>query len=275
DDGFAIVEAINAPDIDLIGITCVYGNAPHPQVFRVANEIVELKKVNVPVVAGAQIALPEHGDPGPSNDAVEFIAASLRTAPATIAAIGPLTTLGLLAWHYPDLLKQVQSLIVVAGRSKDRVFYIGGQGPVGDFNFENDPRSFDLTLNTSVPAVLAGFELTSQVCVTETDLDSIAANGNHAAIYFHRNSLDWCRYWTDTFPADPGFHPWDSATIAWIRHPEYFLTDQRRWHIDVPAKSKPQLICEPVSDGSGITYVHGFAPGGKEAFINDVVTTVY
>ncbi|MFB3107687.1 MAG: nucleoside hydrolase, partial [Pseudomonadales bacterium] len=59
DDGFAIVEAINVDDLDLCGVTTVFGNAPHAAVHRVAGEIVELKNVDVPVVAGAAQPLPE------------------------------------------------------------------------------------------------------------------------------------------------------------------------------------------------------------------------
>ena len=58
DDGFAVVEAINVPDIELLGVTTVYGNAPHAAVHRVAKDIVALKAVDVPVVAGATEALP-------------------------------------------------------------------------------------------------------------------------------------------------------------------------------------------------------------------------
>ena len=43
DDGFAIVEALNEPDIELLGVTTVFGNGPHDEVHRVANEILELK----------------------------------------------------------------------------------------------------------------------------------------------------------------------------------------------------------------------------------------
>jgi inosine-uridine nucleoside N-ribohydrolase len=206
---------------------------------------------------------------------VEFIADALREAPAVIAAIGPLTNIGLLAHHHPDVMSRIEQLVVVAGRSEGANFYIGDKGLFGDFNFENDPRSFELVLRTKVPVVLAGFELTSQVCVTRDDLQEIAARGTDAAKYFHRNSLAWCQYWTDTFPADAGFHPWDSATIAWLRHPEYFSGEPRDWEILQNEKGKPLLVCKPGSANPRVNYLHGFASGGKEAFVADVVTTVY
>ena len=45
DDGFAIVEAINIDTIDLRAVTTVYGNAPLADVDRVARELVALKDV--------------------------------------------------------------------------------------------------------------------------------------------------------------------------------------------------------------------------------------
>lgn len=295
DDGFAIVEAINAPDIDLLAVTTVYGNAPHPDVHRVAGEIVALKGAQIPVVPGATEAVPASGDLPHENEAVAFMAGVLRERPAHIAAIGPLTNLGLLARHHPHVLDNVLSVIAVAGRSENAPFFIGDRGPVRDFNFENDPRAAKLLLNAGVPVVLAGFELTSQVAVTEQDLEAIRQVGTATADYFHRNSLAWCRYWTRTFAADHGFHPWDSAAICWLRHPELFVTEERGWRIrevsaaesppPTEARTRPQqpeeerrtlwLECHPDYPGNRVTYCTGFAEGGKEAFVRDVVTTVY
>ena len=50
DDGFAIVEAINSPRINLLGVTCVFGNGPIDEVYRVANDIVQLKGADIPVI---------------------------------------------------------------------------------------------------------------------------------------------------------------------------------------------------------------------------------
>lgn len=287
DDGFAIVEAINAPDIELLGVTTVYGNAPHADVQRVAEELVILKGADIPVVAGATGPLPQSGDLPRANEAVAFLAAALRERPAHIAAIGPLTNLGLLALHHPDALANVRSVIAVAGRSEDCPFYIGDAGPVRDFNFESDPRAARLLLEAGVPVVLAGFELSSQVAVTEADLDAIRQVGTTTANYFHRNSTAWCRYWTRTFPTDAGFHPWDSAAISWLRRPQYFTSESRGWRLrevaqPVEASSHARtpdtvwwLECDAEYPGPQVTYCTGFADGGRAAFVRDVVTTVY
>lgn len=275
DDGFAIVEALNCDDLELIGVTTVFGNGPHAEVHRVANEIIALKDAAIPVAPGAVAALPQEGPMPPPNAAVEFLAEQLRVRRLHIAAIGPLTNIGLLAHHHPDLLGNVASIVIVAGRSEDAPFYIGDAGPVRDFNFENDVRAARLVLESDVPLVLAGFELTSQVVVTEPDLEAIAAVGTETARYFHRNSVAWCRYWTRQFPADAGFHPWDSAAIAWLRHPEYFQTESRGWRIRQVDHRTQWLECDTGYPGTLVTYCTGFAGDGRAAFVRDVVTRVY
>lgn len=270
DDGFAIVEAINSDAIDLLGITCVYGNGPLDEVVRVANEIVALKEVEVPVIVGAAEAM--SAEDNPTNPAVEFLAAQLRTQRLTIAAIGPLTNIGLLVTRYPELVENIEEIIIVAGRSQGADFYIGDAGPVQDFNFENDVLATDLLMQTAVPTVLMGFELTSQVCVTEADLEGIRAHGDPTAEYFYDNSLAWCRHWTKTFPIDAGFHPWDSAAIAWLLNPNWFTYESRGHQVQYEPK---RLECDASFPGPTHTYCTGFAPDGSRAFVQSVIEHVY
>lgn len=276
DDGFAIVEALNSPELNLVGITTVFGNGPHAEVHRVANELVALKGGATPVIAGASEPLPETDAQLSSNDAVEFLAEQLRRRPMAVAAIGPLTNLGLLALRYPDAAQNITQLIIVAGRSPERNFYIGDVGPVRDFNFENDVRAAEAVLERCPQIVLAGFELTSQVCVTKADLETIQAVGTDTSQYLYENSLAWCDHWTDTFPSDAGFHPWDSAAISWLKHPEFFAAQHRCCQIQAATEDRPAwLVCESSGSGPEHTYLHGFNAGGAAAFVRDVVTGVY
>ncbi len=269
DDGFAIVEAINSSSIELLGITCVFGNGPLDEVYRVATEIVELKTATVPVLMGAQEPMAVDGIVTP---AVEFLAEQLRKQPLTIAAIGPLTNIALLVEHYPEVLHNIESLIMVAGRSKGAKFYIGDTGPVQDFNFESDIEAAQKVMSANIPCVLMGFELTSQVCITKSDLQTIKAKGNPTAQYFYDNSAAWCDHWTKTFPVDEGFHPWDSATIAWLLNAGWFVHEQRGARIDAHNK---KFECDPNFSGPKHTYCTGFTQGGAKAFVEKVVSEVY
>jgi len=274
DDGFAIAEAINSDLLDLRLITTVFGNGPLSEVVRVAREIVSLKGSSVPVLEGAAEPITKKPE---SNAAVEGMASLLRNTPCAVAAIGPLTNMGLLARYHPDAFRNITTLIIVAGRSSGRKFFIGDKGPVADFNFENDVEAARLMLEASRSSrvIFAGFELTSQVCITAQDLEVIAARNNPVAAYFHRNSLAWCNWWTGQFPNDAGFHPWDSAAIALLKHPEYFVMEERGWVITPRPKGPQWLECDVALPGPRIHYCTGFTPDGKNRFVEDVVSSVY
>jgi inosine-uridine nucleoside N-ribohydrolase len=270
DDGFAMVEAFNSNRLDLLGVTCVYGNGPIEEVHRVASELVKLKKMEIPVHRGAEGSLEKMGDS--TNPAVEFLAEQLQIQQLTIAAIGPLTNMALLVQHHPNCIANIEELVIVAGRSQGADFFIGEAGPVGDFNFENDVRAVELLMQAGIPMVLMGFELTSQVCVTKDDLDTIAEHATSTADYFYNNSLAWLKYWTDTFPQDHGFHPWDSAAVAWLENPGWFVHEQRGHSVQFTPK---RLECDAAFSGPKHTYCTGFTPGGAQSFVDSVVTHVY
>ncbi len=269
DDGFAMVEAINSPQLELLGVTCVFGNGPQDEVFRVANEIVTLKAADVPVLQGARQAM--RADTA-TNPAVDFLAAQLRGRKLAIAAIGPLTNIGLLIRHYPEVVPNISQLIVVAGRTPGREFYIGSAGPVQDFNFENDVTAAELVMQAGIPCVLMGFELTSQVCVTRRDLQTIRAKNSPTARYFYDNSIAWCDHWTDTFPVDAGFHPWDSAAIAWLLNPDWFAHEPRGHRI---SRAPELLNCAADYPGPRHTYCYGFKGRGAADFVHGVIDEVY
>jgi inosine-uridine nucleoside N-ribohydrolase len=114
------------------------------------------------------------------------------------------------------------------------------------------------------------------VCITVEDLKTIAARGTEVARHFHDNSLAWCNWWTETFPEDAGFHPWDSAAIAFLKHPEYFVVEERGWRISEVPKRKSWLECDTTYSGRRIAFCTGFAGStGKGAFVKDVVENVY
>jgi inosine-uridine nucleoside N-ribohydrolase len=290
DDGFAIVEAINSDVIELLAVTTVFGNGPLREVDRVAREIIQMKGVDVPVYSGAAAAIDisaadmesgaadmESGAAATApNAAVAAMAEILAMRRSHIAAIGPLTNIGLLIEHFPQVLDNIESIIIVAGRSRENRFYLGDKGPVRDFNFENDVAATRLLLDAGLPLVLAGFELTSQVAITEQDLETIAKSSSPTARYFYDNSLAWCRHWTKTFPSDVGFHPWDSAAISWLKHPDYFASESRGWRIRHSPEDKVDwLETDPDFSGSRVTFCTGFATDGARRFVEDVVTSVY
>lgn len=282
DDAFAIAEALGAPDIDLRGITVTFGNAPLPAAVEVARELIELSGLDVPVAAGEAAAIAAAGVP-PETAASALLRDLLEAGPARIAALGPLGNLGTLLLRHPQLAARIEEVVIVGGRSRDRAFYLGEVGPVRDFNFENDVRAARVLLDSGVPVTCAGFELSSPVEMGASHLDAIAAHGTPLARRLAAGARPWLEHWQRQFPADGGFHPWDSAAICWLRTPELIASERRNWRIrdvDVaPSAGNPDATptrvpwLETEADPCGpVTFCTGFrSAAAARQFLDAVV----
>ena len=273
DDAYAVVASLNNAAIDLLGITTVFGNAPLSDTDAIAREVVAMKGSGVPVATGAAGPM-STGGPA-TNDAVEFMAETLKTRSAHIAAIGPLTNLGLLARRYPERLANAASVVIVGGRSAGNRFMLHGKGPVNDFNVENDIEAARALLEHGVAVTMAGFELTSQVALGGAHLEALPASPIRA--HFLARTRPWLTYWLRAFPGDTGFHPWDSAAIDWLLHPERYVREERGWRIGVSPDDPDVrwLETSPGLDGGPVTFLTGFVDGGAAALVDDIVQGTY
>lgn len=138
DDGFAIVEAINSDAIELKAVTTVFGNGPLAEVDRVARELIALKEADVSVHSGATGAMASDGST-PPNEAVVAMARILKSERCHIAAIGPLSNIGLLIAHYPGVLgNDVDWLETDVDFASNRITYLTGFSDDGARRFVED-----------------------------------------------------------------------------------------------------------------------------------------
>ncbi|MFC9553903.1 nucleoside hydrolase [Rhodococcus sp. NPDC056960] len=162
DDALALALAVTSPEVDLLGVTTVAGNAPVEEATDNALRLLRaLGRDDVPVAAGANRALVRigmHNQPSPHGEnglggvelpaptrslskehAVGLLASALREAAprsVTIAAIGPLTNIALLVAMHPELIDRIDKLVIMGG-STGR----GNITPVAEFNIWSDPEA--------------------------------------------------------------------------------------------------------------------------------------
>lgn len=200
DDAYAIALACASPEVDLLGVTTVFGNVGLAMTTRNALRVLALYgREDVPVAAGADrpLAFPHphraryvHGEDGLSGlsdtlpdratglagvDAVTLMASLLDGAsePVTIVPIGPLTNIALLLAVHPSLSAKIERLVIMGGAVAG-----GNVTAAAEFNIWSDPEAARRVLvEEEVPAVLVPLDLTHRCAIDTTWLDSLAASG--------------------------------------------------------------------------------------------------
>jgi inosine-uridine nucleoside N-ribohydrolase len=180
DDAMAIFFAFQSPDIDVLGLTTVFGNVPAVMAAKNALSLCELAEVDIPVCTG--VAMPwvgpeskyahfVHGDDGFGNinhpapvgkvdprSSAEFIVEMARKYPGeiTIVAVGPLGNLALALRLEPELPKLVKAVNIMGGAA----FVPGNVTPVAEANIWNDANAAEIVLAADWTLNMFGLDVT-------------------------------------------------------------------------------------------------------------------
>jgi inosine-uridine nucleoside N-ribohydrolase len=276
DDALALIQAFHSPELEVRGVSAVYGNAPLEKTFPIATEVAkEFGPPGLPVARGAAAA----DALGAPSDAVTALAEALRAGPLAILAIGPLTNVASLALLHPELVARIEVVVMVAARRPGQRFLsVANQPrPFPDLNFDCDPPAVRALLETPVEIAFAPWEVSSQVWLTGRDLDRLEAAGGSGAWLAGR-----CRSWLALWERDlgaPGFNPFDSLAVAWASHPQ--LLEHFRagvWIEDGPddtaspeeqaaGRRKPHLLVDPARPGRQAVYCFRPRPAFKPVLL--------
>ncbi|XP_068092885.1 pyrimidine-specific ribonucleoside hydrolase RihA-like [Hyperolius riggenbachi] len=181
DDAQAIMMAVAAPNVKIVGITCVGGNTPLENVCKNVLRVLQLcDRLDIPVYKGAGTAILGHninasdfhgkdglGDvPDPHAPGLELLQkehaidaikriTNQYTGKITLVATGPLTNLALAIRMDPTIPSKLRSLYIMGGNMESR----GNTTATGEFNFLADPEAAYIVLNEySCPTYIATWE---------------------------------------------------------------------------------------------------------------------
>lgn len=229
DDGFALIQAFNSPELEIRGVTVVFGNAPFEQAWPIGQEIVRrFGPANLPIFPGAAKA----EQLGEETEAVKAMAEALKKEKLTILALGPVTNVATLVKNHPELVANIEQIIAVAGRRPGQSFKSRSDQPRGfrDFNFELDVQGFQALLDSAVPIVLAPWEVSSHVWLREAELERLK-NGTEATRWLYPAAAKWLKQWQANLQLD-GFNPFDTLAIGYLTSPQMIQCE------DLPAEIK-------------------------------------
>ena len=222
DDGFALLQAFHSPELAIRGVSVVFGNAPFEQAWPMGQEIVRrFGPKDLRVYPGAANAT----QLGAETEAVRAMAAALRKEKLTILALGPVTNIASLLKLHPELHRNIIEIIAVAGRRPKQRFLAKPEQkiPFRDFNFELDAPGFQVLLDSSVPLVLAPWEVSSKVWLREAELKRLA-EGTEATKWLHAPASDWLKKWKNDLGLD-GFNPFDTLAIGYLTSPRLITSE--------------------------------------------------
>lgn len=280
DDAIALIMALEHPDkIELVGISTItyanYGYEVVQKLLKWYNRAAPGRRgKTIPVYRGSNTAK----DMGTENDATRALAKALRREKMPILAIGPVTNVATVVRNHPELIPQIDEVVVCAGRSPGLPFKPGLEKTlVGDYNFEMDPESFRILFDAGIKMVLSGYECSIYTFLGKADIDFLN-NKNESDKWVYDQLRPWQLFNQKLFGVD-GFVPWDTTPLGYLTHPDYF-----KYHKDIPVKinirqndtgaagTKPYL--EVSRDYKGTkwraTYAYKTLPGFEEVVIGDL-----
>jgi pyrimidine-specific ribonucleoside hydrolase len=200
DDALALLLAVRSPDLDLLAVTCVAGNADVDQVLR--NTLVVLDAAgagDVPVARGADRPLVEpprharqvHGSDGMADlglpdsrrlpravSAVELLRATIVSSevPVTLVPLAPLTNIALLLRTHPEVATRIGRIVFMGGSAS-----IGNATAVAEFNIWHDPEAAAVVLGSGVPMTMYGLDVFYDVTVDASSAQALAASDEPGA----------------------------------------------------------------------------------------------
>jgi pyrimidine-specific ribonucleoside hydrolase len=222
DDGFALVQAFRSKELQIRGVSVVFGNAPLDQAFPIGQEIMRrYGQKNVPLFKGAVSA----ADLGKETEASRALADALRKERLTILVLGPATNVATVVRNHPELKGRIEQVIAVAGRREGQRFRPSEDvRPFRDLNFELDPDAFQVLLDSGVRLVLAPWEISSKVWMTGEDLDALV-KADSSLEWLVKAARNWLEFWRRDLHTS-GFNPFDALAVAYAIAPDSLKCDR-------------------------------------------------
>jgi inosine-uridine nucleoside N-ribohydrolase len=261
DDAMAILYAIAAPEIDLLGLTTVFGNVTTPKATRNALYLLEQAGIEIPVAEG--LHRPRIGPPFPPTSAVHGAEgfgtlavptpqrrALVETAPEylvrmarahqgelLLCPIGPLTNIAAAMELDPSFCSNLKGMVVMGGSLRAG----GNITPAAEANFYHDPDAADFVLRHGCNITLVGLDVTNRVICPRSFFARLASESPKMGGLLQ----DMAEFYIDFYEtvgkfAGCGMHD-PSALVACIA-PELFTTEPHALRVALSGDRSGEMI---------------------------------
>jgi inosine-uridine nucleoside N-ribohydrolase len=246
DDALAIVFAFQSEQLEVLGLTTIFGNVDTHLATLNALRLLEIMEKDVPVAEGASHPIYMKKLPPPADvhgkdglgeidlplpkaepikgSAAEFIVQTVMDNPGevTLIVLGPMTNIALALALEPKLAENVKQVVAMGGVLQ----VMGNVSPVASANILGDPHAADIVMGTDWNMTLVTADITRQVLVTDDWWDSVIKKGG-SSVEFLFDTSRFYRSFYQSVGYSNGYPNHDSTAVAYLLNPGLFKTDER------------------------------------------------
>lgn len=204
DDCFALMLALQSPELQILGVTTVAGNFSMEQATADALRVLEIagrddirvyRGANMPLLhEKSEYATTHHGEwwsdapptpppggfarkPAEPLGAVQFLIDTVTANPGqvTIMAIGPLTNVAMALRQEPGFAGKVKQLYIMGGAIAALPDGAGNITPNAEFNFWVDPEAAKAVLRSGIPIMLSPLNVSRKTSLTRDWYEKLVA----------------------------------------------------------------------------------------------------
>lgn len=245
DDAMAIFYAAAAEDIDLLGLTAIFGNVTVDTATRNALRLIEAAGLDIPVARGAEkpLEMPHikpsahvHGDEGfgdipaatPKGKAIEETAAEFLVRMAhehkgelVLCPIGPLTNIALAIQADPEFASNVDRIVLMGGSYKEG----GNITPYAEANIYHDPHAAEVVFASGAKVEMVGLDVTHQILCTNEDFAAMAEAAPKLGGMLQDMSHFYLKFY-ETVGKFDGCSLHDPAAVIACTHAQLFTSEE-------------------------------------------------
>ena len=263
DDGIALALAFASPEVRVVGVSVVFGNAPLERGFPIARSLVS--RFGPPGLEVHRGAASPSLEPTPASGA---LVRALEREPLSVAVLGPATNLAAALTERPDLAPRLERVVAVIGQRGDEALtFPGDPTPLPDFNFELDPAAAEVVLASGAPIVLVPFEFAVELPVTAADWAGVW-DTPFGEVF--RGPVEDYLDWFEEHTGRRVTYPFDSFALTWLLAPDLLRCGPARVAVRRGSADRaPGLVRlrpaagESAPEEHAVTWCHEPMPGLK------------
>ena len=244
DDSMAIFYALNSPEIELLGLTTIFGNASTEICTTNALRLLEIAgRSDIPVYRGAEKPISSelrgspdfvHGPDGQGNSnlsppktsvqketALEFLHKTIQDNPGevTLVPIGPLTNIAELFIHDSSIDKDIKEIILMGGNAISE----GNATPTAEANIINDPEAADIVFSANCEISMVGLDVTNKVFMSKEEINILCQFDDPRSEHL-KKIIPFYYDFLSSFFGKEGMPTHDSSAITYLLDRSLFST---------------------------------------------------